>query len=61
MLAGLGGEVLEQLQLPDPLHNTVLLVAYSHHHLLLLQSPPTHEKGASLFCSNSTLDWSTVQ
>jgi len=46
LLAGLGGALLEQLQLPHPLHAAVLRGARHHHRLLLRQSAPLHEEGS---------------
>lgn len=45
LLSGLGGEVLEQLQLSHPLHATLLHPARRRHHLQLLQSAHVHEQG----------------
>ena len=45
LLPGLGGAVLEQLQLPHPVHAAVLHRAGDLHHLLLHQSARLHEKG----------------
>lgn len=48
LLSGMGGEVVEQLQLSHPLHAGLLHLPRRSHHILLLQSAHVNGQGGRL-------------
>lgn len=55
LLSGLGGEVVEQLQLSHPLHAGLLHLSRRSHHILLLQSAHFYGQGGHLHISHINL------
>lgn len=52
LLIGLGGEILDKLQLPHRLHAYVLPITNCCHYILLQQRPCVHEEGRRLALSS---------